>query len=154
MTEFKVWRIIVDWVEDQGGTVYAACPPGSSVFDYDKFCIIDPISKKRDEPDILFSIGNNLYIVECKPTLSRILGKGKKYRNDESDVDKLHRIKKIYENGHYDQQLFDNYGITAKYYEMKIGIGYAATIRQPTYDCNDIIKFEIDSNCKVKIVGT
>ena len=50
-----MWRAIVDWVEDNGGRVIAACPPGSSVYDYKKFCIIDPISGKRDEPDILLS---------------------------------------------------------------------------------------------------
>lgn len=153
MTEFKVWRTIVDWVEDRGGVVYAACPPGSSVFDYDKFCIIDPVTQKRDEPDILFSMDNFLYIVECKPSLSGILGKGNRIFSSENDVEKLRRIKSNYDNGNYEQQLLDNYGIIASNYRMKIAIGYAYTSRQPMFDFDGIIGIEINSGYKIKMVG-
>lgn len=153
MTEFKVWRTIVDWVEEQNGIVYAACPPGSSVFDYDKFCIIDPVSQKRDEPDILFSIGNILYIVECKPSLNGILRKDKKKSNDENDIDKLRRIKTIYDKGNYEQQLLDNYGVQAKKFKLKIGVGFAYSARQPKFDFDGIVGFEVDSDKKIKMVS-
>ncbi len=142
MTEFQVWKTIVDWVEDQGGTVFAACPPGSSVYDYKKFCIIDLESKKRDEPDILFSIAQKLYIIECKPTQKKCFSQGLKANSNESDVDKLHRIKTSWEKGHYIQQIINNYGIVPQNYQLCIGIGYAAAASME-YPDNEITYIEV-----------
>lgn len=142
MTEFKVWKIIVDWIEDNGGTVFAACPPGSSVYDYKKFCIIDPITKKRDEPDILFVMDKKLYMVECKPTQKKCFSQGLKANSNESDVDKLHRIKISWESGLYTQQMLDNYGIIPQDYKLCIGIGYATT-SSLTYLDSEIAYIEV-----------
>ena len=154
MTEFKVWRTIVDWVEDNGGIVFAACPPGSSVYDYKKFCLIDPISKKRDEPDILFALGNTLYIIECKPTLSGSMNRGLKINFEESDIDKLKRIYSILCNGNYNQQLKEIYGINLENYKVKIGIGYSETKNDVILSDLEIVEIIVnEKNKKIKIVG-
>lgn len=154
MTEFKVWRTIVDWVEDNGGKVFAACPPGSSVYDYKKFCLIDPISKKRDEPDILFALGNTLYIIECKPTLSGSMNRGLKINSEESDIDKLKRIYSILCNGNYNQQLKEIYGINLENYKIKIGIGYSETKNDVILSDSEIVEIIVNENNKmIKIVG-
>mgnify|MGYP000379359547 CR=1 FL=1 len=154
MTEFKVWRTIVDWVEDNGGIVFAACPPGSSVYDYKKFCLIDPISKKRDEPDILFALGNTLYIIECKPTLSGSMNRGLKINFEESDIDKLKRIYSILCNGNYNQQLKEIYGINLENYKVKIGIGYSETKNDVILSDLEIVEIIVnENNKKIKIVG-
>lgn len=154
MTEFKVWRRIVDWVEDNGGIVFAACPPGSSVYDYKKFCLIDPISKKRDEPDILFALGNTLYIMECKPTLSGSMNRGLKINSEESDIDKLKRIYSILCNGNYNQQLKEIYGINLENYKIKIGIGYSETKNDVILSDSEIVEIIVnENNKKIKIVG-
>lgn len=152
MTEFQVWRTIVDWVEDQGGTVHAACPPGSSVYDYRKFCIIDPETRKRDEPDILFSLNGILYFMECKPTLSGSIRHGKKVLSDESDIEKLQRIKIAYDKGNYDRQLIENYSINTADYAMKIAIGYTYSQSQPSVPLAGIVCYEISSDFSIKIV--
>ena len=152
MTEFRVWRSIVDWVEDNGGRVIAACPPGSSVYDYKKFCIIDPISGKRDEPDILFIWQNTIYFVECKPTLRGICAKGLKQASDESDIDKLRRIEFAYRAHNYDQQLLDNYGIDVSCYDFRLGVGYAANKTQ--YESIEgITQFVVSDSYSIKVVG-
>ena len=152
MTEYKVWRSIVDWVEDNGGRVIAACPPGSSVYDYKKFCIIDPVSGKRDEPDILFIWQNTVYFVECKPTLRGIYAKGLKQASDESDIDKLRRIEISYRSHHYDQQLLDNYGIDVNCYDFRLGVGYSAK-----GTCDELIagitQFVVSDSYSIKIMG-
>ena len=154
MTEFKVWRTIVDWVVDNGGIVFAACPPGSSVYDYKKFCLIDPISKKRDEPDILFALGNTLYIIECKPTLSGSMNRGLKINFEESDIDKLKRIYSILCNGNYNQQLKEIYGINLENYKVKIGIGYSETKNDVILSDLEIVEIIVnENNKKIKIVG-
>lgn len=152
MTEFRVWRAIVDWVEDNGGRVIAACPPGSSVYDYKKFCIIDPISGKRDEPDILFIWQNTIYFVECKPSLRGICARGLKQASDESDIDKLRRIEVSYLAHHYDRQLFDNYGIDVNLFDFRLGVGFAAKgTSNKTFD--GITQFVVSENYDIKIVG-
>lgn len=156
MTEFKVWRSIVDWVEDMGGIVYAACPPGSSVYDYRKFCIIDPLTKKRDEPDILLSLGGILYFIECKPTLSNCLNKSTKLNNNESDIEKLLRIKQNYDAGNYDNQLLENYGVDCANFKMEIAIGYAINPNK-NHDYNGITQFIVspdDMSVVIKNSGT
>lgn len=156
MTEFKVWRSIVDWVEDKGGIVYASCPPGSSVYDYRKFCIIDPITQKRDEPDILLSLGEILYFIECKPTLSNCLKRNTKLNSDESDVEKLQRIKNNYDAGNYNNQLLENYGIDCTNFKMEIAIGYA-TNHKITQNYNGITQFIVsadDMSVVIKNSGT
>ncbi len=147
-----MWRSIVDWVEDNGGRVIAACPPGSSVYDYKKFCIIDPVSGKRDEPDILFIWKNTVYFVECKPTLRGICAKGLKLASDESDIDKLSRIEISYSAHHYDKQLLDNYGIDVSCYGFRLGVGYAAksTRNEPIAG---ITQFVVSDNYHIEIVG-
>lgn len=152
MTEFQVWRTIVDWVENQGGTVHAACPPGSSVYDCRKFCIIDPETRKRDEPDILFSLNGILYFMECKPTLSGSMRHGKKVLSNENDIEKLQRIKATYDKGTYDKQLIENYGINTADYAMKIAIGYAYNHSQPNIPLAGIIRYEINSDFSITIV--
>ncbi|MEK3900064.1 hypothetical protein [Paenibacillus sp. FSL R7-0179] len=152
MTEFTVWRAIVDWVEDGDGTVFAACPPGSSVYDYKKCCLIDPVSKKRDEPDIMFALGKDLFFVECKLTLSGILYKGNKL-NGENDIDKLLRLKKTYMEFNYDQQLANNYGVDTSLYNLKLGIGYAEGKKVGEFQNIDIVHFIVDNNGNVKMKG-
>lgn len=152
MTEYKVWRSIVDWIEDNGGHVIAACPPGSSVYDYKKFCIIDPISGKRDEPDILFIWQNTVYFVECKPTLSGIRAKGLKLASDESDIDKLRRIEISYRAHHYDQQLLDNYGIDVSRYDFRLGVGYASK-KTSNESIPGITQFVVSDSYGIKIMG-
>ena len=147
-----MWRSIVDWIEDNGGRVIAACPPGSSVYDYKKFCLIDPLSGKRDEPDILFIWQNKIYFVECKPTLRGICAKGLKQVSDESDIDKLRRIEVSYHAHHYDQQLLDNYGIDVNSFEFRLGVGYAA--KDTSHELiAGITQFVVSDNYNIKIVG-
>lgn len=153
MTEFKVWRAIVDWVEDHGGVVFAACPPGSSVYDYIKFCLIDPKTKKRDEPDILFSLNDDLYIVECKPTLKASISRGIKMNSNESDVDKLLRVLDNCKSGNYDEQLQKNYGIDMKQYNVKIAIGYAGRLDKVPVMNNGVINIVVQNSKEIKIVG-
>lgn len=124
MREQEVWRTTVDWAEDNGYSVIAACPPGSSVYDYRRFCIVDPQNKKRDEPDILMKKGKDVYIVECKVTQKDCLRIVAKTKSVESDVDKLRRIKKSMDVGMYDQQLFDNYGIDRKNCIIHIALAF------------------------------
>ena len=129
-----MWRAIVDWVEDNGGRVIAACPPGSSVYDYKKFCIIDPISGKRDEPDILFIWQNTIYFVECKPSLRGICARGLKQASDESDIDKLRRIE------------------VSNLFDFRLGVGFAAKgTSNKTFD--GITQFVVSENYDIKIVG-
>lgn len=152
MTEFKVWRSIVDWVEDNGGRVIAACPPGSSVYDYKKFCLIDLVTGKRDEPDILLIWQNELYFVECKPTLRGIYTKGLRQVSDESDIDKLRRMEVAFHAHHYDQQLLENYSIDVNRFNLRLGVGYAA--KDSGYESiPGIIQFIVLDSCSIKIVG-
>lgn len=152
MTEFKVWRSIVDWVEDHGGSVIAACPPGSSVYSYKKFCLIDPVTGKRDEPDILLLWRNVLYFIECKPSLRGICAKGRKAGSDESDIDKLLRIEAAYHEHHYDKQLLENYGVNVNCFQMRIGVGYAS--QKESHDVmNGITQFVVLDGYHIKIVG-
>lgn len=153
MTEFKVWRTIVDWVEDNAGCVIAACPPGSSVYDYKKFCLIDPVTGKRDEPDILFIFHDTVFFMECKPTLAGLKAKGLKASSDESDIEKLLRIRAIYDAGLYNQQLLDNYGVDTSRYPMCVAIGYAETKDGNYLAASDISQFIVSTNNEIKIVG-
>lgn len=151
MTEFQVWRRIVDWVEDQGGTIYAACPPGSSVYDYSKFCLIDPETKKRDEPDVLFALNGVLYFMECKPTLMGSMRPGRRALPAETDIDKLRRIKAAYDKGNYHRQLVENYGVDPSSRRMKIAIGYGYRPRQPDVSFPDVVRWEVHEDLSIKI---
>lgn len=154
MTEFQVWRAIVDWAEDRGGTIYAACPPGSSVYDYPKFCLIDPETQKRDEPDILFTLDGILYFVECKPTLTGSMRRSRKGLSDENDMEKLRRIKAAYDNGNFHRQLFENYGVDPSSCRMKIAIGYGYSPCQPDVPFTDIVRFEVHDDLSIKLLGS
>lgn len=152
MTEFKVWRTIVDWVIDTGGLVYAGCPPGSSVFGYSRFCLIDPISSKRDEPDILFSLGDNLYIVECKPSLRKSISRGRRGNNCESDIDKLRRIYTSLLLGNYDDQFIKNLNVDISKYNKKIAIGFAQSKSDPDISFPDITRFIVNNDFRVTVL--
>lgn len=151
MTEFQVWRRIVDWVEDQGGTIYAACPPGSSVYDYSKFCLIDPETQKRDEPDVLFTLNGLLYFMECKPTLVGSMRQGRRGLLDENDVEKLRRIKAAYDRGSYHRQLLENYGVDPSSRGMRIAIGYGYSPCQPDVSFPDVVRFQVHDDLSVRI---
>ena len=114
----------MDWAEDNDYLVIAACPPGSSVYDYRRFCIVDSQSGKRDEPDILMKKGQDVYIIECKVSQKDSLRIIEKARSSESDVDKLKRIKKSLDIGVYDKQLSTNYGIDRCNCRIHIAIGF------------------------------
>lgn len=154
ISEFKVWKSIVDWIEDHGGIVVAACPPGSSVYDYNKFCLVDPISGKRDEPDILLLWEKYIFFIECKSTLSGIKSKREKYNSNESDIEKLKRIKVWANQGRYDQQLLNNFNVklTDKT-KLKIGIGYATSDIKKVKPIHDIIQFIVTEDYQIKIVS-
>lgn len=124
MREQEVWRKIVDWAKSEGYSVLAACPPGSSVYDYQRFCIVDTESGKRDEPDILMTKGDKIYFVECKTTKKDSLKVIEKAGMLESDVDKLIRIDKNAQRGIYNEQLAENYGLDCNGKEILMAIAY------------------------------
>ena len=154
LSEFKVWKSIVEWIDEHGGKVIAGCPPGSSVYDYRKFCIVDPISGKRDEPDILFIWNEDIYIVECKSTLAGIKSKSQKVNSNENDIEKLQRIELWLNQGRYDRQLCDNFGIVLNDYKhIKIGIGYAALSTQNVTPIVGVVQLVVHEDYQIKIVS-
>lgn len=146
MKEYQVWKTIVNWIEDSGGRILCACPPGGSVYGYNKCCFINPLTGKRDEPDIMFLLKNTLYIIECKPSYAGLIANNINKLNNESDVEKLLRIKNNYLCHSYNQQLISNYGIKPELIEFKIGLGYAKSRKEPPLIDTRLTHFVINGN--------
>lgn len=123
MIEHDVWKFCVEYIKNTNGTIYAACPPGGSSI-YPRFMLYNPITNKRDEPDLLATINNELYIIEAKPTCELCFKRGLKTASNESDYDKLLRIFDGVKAGIYDKQFLENYLINIKDYNIHIGITY------------------------------
>lgn len=123
MNEYNVWKYCTEYIENNGGKVFAACPPGGSSI-YPRCMLYNPTTRKRDEPDLLASIGSDLYIIEAKPSLEQSFKQGLKASSNESDYDKLVRIAKDYRTGVYDKQLQDNYLLNVNNFTMHIAITY------------------------------
>lgn len=139
MTEYRVWRAIVDYGLSQGWELIGACPPGGSVYVCNRCCLIDPETGKRDEPDILFKNGNMLIAVECKPRLSGLISTSKNSLN-ETDAEKLLRIAANFDAGKYDNQLKTNYGIKGPV-TIQIALGYSVGSREKTFNSKSFHHF-------------
>lgn len=108
MSETEVWRAILDWLVHTGFSVVCSCPPGGSSLAHARCILADPHGK-RDEPDIIFTDGRHLVVVECKPSFEELLKTG--HGDSESDVEKLHRVYIGLQQGVYDTQLVRNFGL-------------------------------------------
>lgn len=135
MREYKVWSSVIDLGLRNGWKILGACPPGGSVYAYNRCCLIDQATGKRDEPDIMFASSTTLIIVECKPRLSQLIKKASA-SNEESDIEKLLRIYDNYMAGKYREQLLQNYDLNQDSYEIKLAIGYAKGKKDPAF-CDD-----------------
>jgi len=141
MNEHDVWKYCVEYFENNGGKIHAACPPGGSSI-YPRCMLYNSITRKRDEPDLLATIGNDLYIIEAKQSLEQSFKQGLKASSNESDYDKLVRIAKDYNAGFYDKQLKENYLINVHNYSMHIAITYhsqSTVISGPTLGLDHFI---------------
>jgi len=132
MTEYKVWSAIINWIIQNEGHVFGACPPGGSVYGYSRCCLVDVDLNKRDEPDIMFAIEHTIFLVECKPRLSGLLSTSLK-PSEESDVDKLLRICDNWMSGKYREQLRANFQINQDDYRLQPTLGYAQGAREPKW---------------------
>lgn len=144
MTEYTVWRAIVDYGLSQSWELIGACPPGGSVYVCSRCCLIDPETGKRDEPDILFKAGTTLIAVECKPRLSGLISTSRNSLK-ETDVEKLQRIAENFKNGRYNEQLRANYGIKEPS-TLQIALGYAKGIREKPFLNTTFHRFIITNN--------
>ena len=144
MTEYAVWKAIVDYGLSQGWELLSACPPGGSVYICNRCCLIDRETGKRDEPDILFKHETILIAVECKPRLSGLTSNSRNSLN-ETDVEKLQRIAANFESGIYNEQLRINYGIT-KPFTLQLAIGYAKGSKDKLFLSTTIRRFIVSSN--------
>lgn len=103
-----------------------SCPPGGSSYTHPPCCFIDPCGK-RDEPDLVFLMGNSLVVAECKPTLRGLLTSAK---GEEADAEKLRRIGLNLEAGFYNKQLLHNYGLDfTRVKAVTLGLCYARSKR-------------------------
>jgi len=148
MTEYKVWRSIVDYGLSQGWELLGACPPGGSVYVCNRCCLIDPETGKRDEPDILFKNGTTLIAVERKPRLSGLISTSKNSLN-ETDAEKLLRIAANFNTGIYNKQLSENYGIIEPV-TLQIALGYSKGIRDNHFSISESFHHFIVTNNTVE----
>lgn len=87
-------------------------------------------------------IGATLYLIECKPTWAGLCNP-KRGNNNESDIDKLRRLKTCFLVGDYDEQLMENYGLDRPQFELHIAVAYAAKRVGTRPHFNDIDEFVV-----------
>lgn len=149
MREFVVWKAIDTFLNEGAYIIDGSCPPGGSDFSSNRCCLTHPITSKQDEPDFMCHDNTVLLLIECKPTWAGLCNPNRG-RNNESDIDKLRRLKACFLNGDYDEQLSENYGLSRPQFELRIAVAYAAKRIGAKRHFDDIDEFVVLDGGRVK----